>query len=86
MSNDTWLKEVKMMRKIFLCGMFLFVACFMLAGVASAVPVGFSGIYDPSNWTATLTNSDGSVNTSAAPVSILVIATCPTTTPIRIQI
>jgi hypothetical protein len=59
----------KMMRRIVLYSLFLSVICFMLAGRASA-STGFGGIYDPSNWTLTLTNSDGGIDTAGAPGSI----------------
>jgi len=59
-----------MMRRFILCSFFLSVICFTLTGGASASTVEFDGIYDPSNWTLTNTNSDGSVNTTGAPSSI----------------
>jgi len=34
---------------------------------------GFSGDYDPVNWTLTNTNADGSVDTSGAPTSIVLV-------------
>jgi hypothetical protein len=40
-------------------------------GVTPAHAVGFSGSYDPANFTLTNTNSNGSVNTSGAPNSIV---------------
>ncbi len=52
-----------------------------LAGVAALLMLGFSSVaqgdslfygdYSVSDWTTTLTNSDGSVNTSGAPGSVL---------------
>lgn len=41
-----------------------------LAFAASADAIGFSGAYDPANFTLTNSNADGSVNTSGAPASI----------------
>ncbi len=50
-----------------------------LGAVAFATPASasslFSGPYAPANWTTTLTNSDGSVNTAGAPGSITVLGT-----------
>ena len=45
------------------------------ASLVAAVPAqaGFIGAYDVSNWTITLTNSDGTVDTSGAPNGVLVI-------------
>ena len=37
---------------------------------ADAAPIGFSGPYDTANWTQSLVNSDGGVNTAGAPSSI----------------
>ena len=41
-----------------------------LAFAASADAIGFTGAYDPANFTLTNTNGNGSVNTSGAPASI----------------
>ncbi len=42
----------------------------LLIGIS--VFADFTGDYDVSNWTLTLTNSDGTVNTAAAPASIVI--------------
>lgn len=42
-------------------------------GVTPAHAVGFSGNYDPSNFTLLNTNADGSVNTTSAPGSITLV-------------
>jgi hypothetical protein len=46
------------------------VALLLSCGVSRADSL-FNGAYDAGNWTTTLTNSDGSVDTSGAPASIL---------------
>jgi hypothetical protein len=43
-----------------------------MSAVATADPIGFSGPYAPGNWTLTLTNSNGTVNTAGAPNSITI--------------
>ena len=56
-------------RKLLLAGSFavLFLLC---TGVTQADSL-FNGSYAVGNWTTTLTNSDGGVNTAGAPTSIL---------------
>jgi hypothetical protein len=44
-------------------------------GITPAHAVGFSGSYNPANFTLTNTNSNGSVNTSGAPNSIVLTGT-----------
>ena len=41
---------------------------------ASAVPIGFSGEFAPSEWETILNNSDGFVDTSGAPDSISIVS------------
>jgi hypothetical protein len=45
----------------------------VLPGRAAAAPIGFSGPYAPANWTTTLNNSNGSVDTTGAPTSITIL-------------
>lgn len=47
----------------------LSIYAFTLAG-AHATVIGFSGAFDPANWSLTNTNADGDVDTSGAPGSI----------------
>ena len=51
----------------------ILVSGFLFTTHALASSIGFAGIYDPSNWTTTNTNSNGYVNTSGVPDSIQIV-------------